>query len=236
VHSYFFNQPEKTPEAWAGKMANLEASLRRFNSNKEVPIYVTEMGWSTYSGPNGVSDEVATDYLAQVYLLAQTMPFIKGIWWYDLIDDGWNTNNFQDNFGLLLPDLTPKPVFYALRDLQAALAGSHFVKRLQVADGTVYALEFERPDGRRCLAIWTYNGKAAQLVLRGTPGDAPIQLTRVGHGSLERRWAARRWPPSDPAPLAVTTEFDVVLSGRPILLEGIPQDVSVRGVEWREPQ
>ena len=52
--------------------------------------------------------------LAEMFLLARTMNFIKGIWWYDFRDDGWDTSNKENDFGLVDPNLKPKPAFAAL--------------------------------------------------------------------------------------------------------------------------
>lgn len=38
------------------------------------------------------------------------MPFVKGVWWYDLKDDGNDKNNKEHNFGILKNDLTEKKV------------------------------------------------------------------------------------------------------------------------------
>ncbi|MEW1833306.1 hypothetical protein, partial [Streptomyces sp. NPDC088196] len=48
----------------------------------------------------------ATQYLE----IAGSMPFVKGVWWYDLKDDGNDKNNKEHNFGILKNDLTEKKV------------------------------------------------------------------------------------------------------------------------------
>ena len=95
-----------------------------------MPFYVTEMGWPTHVGKNGTDPELAGSYLARLYLLARTSPSFQGIWWYDFQDDGWKPQYNEDNFGLVRPDLTPKPSYHVLADIAPVVAKGQYVGRL----------------------------------------------------------------------------------------------------------
>ncbi|EPE9061240.1 cellulase family glycosylhydrolase [Klebsiella aerogenes] len=79
------------------------------SAGRAIPIYITEMGYPTTSAiPGGVTQVQAAKYIYEYTALAKQRGYIKGVWWYDLIDDGLNPNNKEHNFGMFKQDLTPK--------------------------------------------------------------------------------------------------------------------------------
>src|SRR5262249_5185384 len=91
-------------------------------AGKPVPIYVTEMGYPDFAGRGGVTTEVAALYLARFYLLAATRPYVGGVWWYGLRDQGADANDKEQRFGVLDSAMTPKPAALALRSVAQLLA------------------------------------------------------------------------------------------------------------------
>ncbi|WGX95213.1 cellulase family glycosylhydrolase [Nocardioides sp. L-11A] len=84
-------------------------------------IWITELGWS--SGPDSagnpwdrsVTPRQQAAYLGDaVRLVRARYPYVGPIIWYRDIDGPSDT--YQDGFGLLHPDLRPKPALRALRD------------------------------------------------------------------------------------------------------------------------
>ena len=122
--------PRARPEACSAWMTGVQAMLRKYNDGKDVPFYVTEMGWPTHVTRHGTDPELSASYLARLYLLARTSPSFEGIWWYDFQDDGWNPQYNEDNFGLVRPDLTPKPSYHVMADISPVVARGQFVDRL----------------------------------------------------------------------------------------------------------
>jgi len=91
----------------------------------EKRIWITELGWS--SGPDSegnpwdrpVTPRRQARYLGQaVDLVRNRYPYVGPIIWYRDLDG--RTDSYQDGFGLLHPDLTPKP---ALAAFEAAVKG-----------------------------------------------------------------------------------------------------------------
>jgi polysaccharide biosynthesis protein PslG len=113
VHPYNFmlSGDQTTAAAWFAWIQRIESELRLANSNRDVPLYVTEMGWPAYSGPGGISDTATASNLAQSFALARTVPYVKGIWWYQLQDEQWDPADKEHHFGLLQPDFSVKPAF-----------------------------------------------------------------------------------------------------------------------------
>lgn len=79
-------------------------------AGKDFPIYITEIGVTNYIGPGGLSQQESADYIKNYIEDAESRSYIKGVWIYDLIDDGKDKSKRDYNFGLLNNDLSPKLV------------------------------------------------------------------------------------------------------------------------------
>lgn len=86
--------------------------------DREKRIWITELGWS--SGPDSegnpwdrpVSARTQARFLRQaVQLVRHRYPYVGPIIWYRDIDGP--TDSYKDGFGLLHPDLSPKPAMHA---------------------------------------------------------------------------------------------------------------------------
>ena len=218
VHPYIYaTQPveKSTAEACFERLQHFDRLLRDANGGEPVSLLVTEIGWPTHVGPGGSTRQRAANELARLHLLAATMPNLDGIWWYDFQDDGWNPTYNEDNFGMVRPDLTPKPAFHAYASIAGFLDGASFVDRIYVADG-VYALRFDA-DGETRLALWTTAGNAELILSTSTDvAGEPVAIEQVGHPPVTRRWLDRDWvkqPRNEVVP-----NLSVVAGPRPTLL------------------
>lgn len=125
VHPYGYPGP---PEQLAGELAALRAEIRAHNGGRDLPIWITETGWTTNTGNRGVSEADQADYLIR----AEAISMANGVtqyYWYDLVNDGADPTYSEDNFGLLrapatgISGLMPKPGLVAQAVLIRALAG-----------------------------------------------------------------------------------------------------------------
>jgi hypothetical protein len=93
------------------------------------PIWITELGWSSHTGscaqgrwagqkPAGVSEADQAKYTAQAFHCLATDPYVEKALVYKLVEDG-NHDPMENRYGILRPDLTPKPVFGALKTYAA---------------------------------------------------------------------------------------------------------------------
>ncbi len=205
------------------------------------PIWLTEMGWSSFSGTFGVSENEQAAQLQRLYVLALAHPSVEKVFWYDLRDDTAPTADYvqpvenaaeeQFHYGLLRrrfplnpedPSLR-KPAFLAYRALADALGGMHL--ETVMADGARPGLPgvywYRYTDGvRRADLIWR---------LSGDPVD--IQIPCVCKEARVRRW--------DGALIKVTsTDLGYVVGrleeiGWPIVVETGPDRVQ-HGTLFRE--
>ena len=124
VHSYTLFRRETNPEGAIVSLDKLHALLEEAEPQREIPIYVTEIGWPTNQGKHGVAEREAAMYLARFTLLARTRPWIGGVWWYDLIDDGDSDTQAEQRFGLVRRSLAPKPALRMAKSVAALLPSS----------------------------------------------------------------------------------------------------------------
>ena len=127
LHTYTIGAPERsTAMAW---LDQAQSYVDRYGTK---PIWITELGWSTYSGSGsgyiGVSEADQAAYLARAYLDAARRG-VRGIFWYDLIEDGTSTTSLSQNYGLVQTDGRLKPAYKALAHVAAALDQSVSVGR-----------------------------------------------------------------------------------------------------------
>lgn len=88
----------------------------------DVPIHVTENGWPT--APPARSYEEQAVALEEMVRAVDTYRANYGVTdyrWFDLRDADSANPNFQQQFGLMRDDYTPKPAFSVYRDLVAEL-------------------------------------------------------------------------------------------------------------------
>jgi len=116
LHPYMHCERFSGPESWARWMRSVGEQLENWGG-KPVSVYLTEMGWPSHQGRCGVSEETQAEYLRKIYKHARELPFIKGIWWYDLQNDGNDPADQEHNFGLVRGDFTEKPAYKALREM-----------------------------------------------------------------------------------------------------------------------
>lgn len=110
IHPYAFNEPEnvRDPEGSFIALDSFDDSLTN-KVGKPVSLYITEMGYPTGSEfTGGVSNVISAQNIVKYTLLAASKKYVKGLWWYDLMDDGPDKTNKEHNFGLLNLDGSEK--------------------------------------------------------------------------------------------------------------------------------
>jgi hypothetical protein len=121
IHTYVAPQPESSMmETWLGQA---RAYLAK-RGNK--PLWLTEFGWSTYSGSGsgyiGVSETKQGDYLSRAYLQAARHG-VRGVFAYSLIEYGTSSTSRLHNYGLVEGGGRKKPAYAAVRRVAEALDG-----------------------------------------------------------------------------------------------------------------
>jgi hypothetical protein len=226
IHSYNYNDkfPQRGPEACSDWMAQVREMLKQHNNGKEVPFYVTEMGWPTHVGKGGTEAGLSASYLARLYLLARTSASFRGIWWYDFQDDGWNRNDNENNFGIVRPDLTAKPAYHVMADVSRLVARGRYVGPVASKDENLEVLRFEHR-GRDVWALWCSDDRDRQVILRAENPMSYVSIQQLGHRAYRSTWGFQDWAGGGGELIA--ERFSVVVGHRPVLMSGDLSGVSV---------
>lgn len=116
IHTYDNIQATGNPEVIISRLDAAQALMMAANGGKSVDLYITEMGFATHT--LGHPAALAAGYMARLYRLCEMRSWVKGMWWYDLWDDGADQANKEHRFGLYANDaLTPKPAAHVYRAL-----------------------------------------------------------------------------------------------------------------------
>jgi polysaccharide biosynthesis protein PslG len=142
-----------TPEAAFAKLDALKAKIDQFAPGKNIRVFITEMGWPTNEGAFGIPEASAAAYLQRFYLLGRSRPWVAGIWWYDLFDDGDDATNKENRYGLLYHKGDAKPTYQALLALRDVLESPAAFTNSVATDGTV-VVSGTLSNGKSVKVIW----------------------------------------------------------------------------------
>ncbi|MFC1692699.1 hypothetical protein ACFL1R_04255 [Candidatus Latescibacterota bacterium] len=229
-HPYCYGDPfpERTPDACVEWIGRTQTMLRSYSGGKDVPIYVTEVGWPSHLGRRSAEPELAASYLARLYLLARTEPWFKGLWWYDFQDDGWNPAVNEDNFGIVRPDLTPKPSYYVLANIADLVVNGQFTGRITTPDNALTALSFEL-GGLTVWALWSSDDKDRQVLLHTASKGNALEIRECGHKAVKALWGYRAWFGERSAELQ-PNQVSILVGPRPVLVSGNLEGVTINEV------
>lgn len=125
VHPYVWNsRKRKTPEGAMEMLDQVAQWARAANGGVDLPVYLTEIGWPTYTGKDGITEEEASQYLTRYFLLAASREYVRGIFWYCLMDQGNNPANKEHRFGVLDRAQQARPAARELKSITAVLSGN----------------------------------------------------------------------------------------------------------------
>lgn len=139
IHPYSFQfqgSPLQTPEGNLLEIDKFQEELKKI-VGKEVPLYITEVGYPTIYAGGGFSPEKAGIDTLKYSLLAKGRNYIRGVWWYDFIDDGKSVFNREHHFGLLDIDERPKPSALYLKEFSNLIKNSNVKIITQSVNGVV---------------------------------------------------------------------------------------------------
>lgn len=116
LHPYNFKYNQKLdygPIISAIKALQLE--VKYSNNGKAVPFYITETGVPNINQSSYNLQDTANYFTGYMQALSK-LDYVKGVWWYDFINDGNDQSNPEHNFGILNKDLSPKPIALKFAD------------------------------------------------------------------------------------------------------------------------
>ncbi|HEY6878197.1 MAG TPA: hypothetical protein VI299_09260, partial [Polyangiales bacterium] len=173
VHPYNHHDRDASAEDVVRWLDELNGVIKS-KTKKSVPIWVTEIGWPTHDGVGASTEVLSAQRLLKLNLMLATRSYIRGVWWYDLFDDGDDPREMEHNFGLLRIRGDKKPSYHAFKLFLSRFKRARFVKDLSAHDAI--ALQFKGERGERLLAVWPREGHTDQrLTLRGQWQQIPVE-------------------------------------------------------------
>jgi Glycosyl hydrolase family 1 len=213
-HPYCYGETgdERTPENGLMKRIRGSREVMRRYQQRDLPVFLTEIGWPNHTGKSGSTLEDSARFLARSFLLARTQPFIRGVWWYDFRDDGArDPSDPEHNFGIVTNNLTPKPAFHAMREICRLFRETKFTGEVE-ANSSVRILKFQRESGEILFAMWSVDSEEWEVVLESARAEKAPPAARVVQ--IGRPEIAREWEPHEDL-----WRLPVTLSGMPCVVE-----------------
>lgn len=195
IHPYNYNErPYRTPENAVSRLEKLQASMVEASGKPVVPFYITEIGVPTSTAQDGQPEDEVGNYAMRFMLLARSLPYVCGVWWYELYDGGPKDDHAEHRFGLHRQNGDPKPAAQAVASLAALLRnGRDFKSRQQ---GNLFTVTWTAEDGTPHVAQWTNTGSkqldaAESKNLEQVKGwEAPASAAQPSTPALAGRAAA----------------------------------------------
>ncbi len=172
------------------------SDLIRLPDGRRRPVWLTEMGWSTYTPHNTLRQDFEptllrsnAQFLARSYLCSIVSGVDPRTFWYNFRNDGEDPLYFENEMGILYRDFRPKPSYAAYSTLAGVLAGRKVAGPVDAGAGifayrfdgrgTAYVLWSPRSDATAVLAV---NGSAA---VTNTIGESQAATARNGRLSVD---------------------------------------------------
>ena len=177
IHTYVAVQPESSMMAtW------LDYARAYVDTKGSKPLWITEFGWSTYTGSGssyvGVTEAKQADWTARGYLQSARAG-VRGVFAYELIENGNSTTSRLDNYGLVELGGRQKPVYFALRRVAEALDG-----------GTSAGAAAPNAASRVTVAnLDSISGWTATPLAGGWASIAPSSSRHSGTGSMQLNYS-----------------------------------------------
>ncbi|MFZ3140021.1 hypothetical protein [Polaromonas sp.] len=165
LHPYVWSSRKFRPEEsliWVDKMQN---KFREKNAGRDFPFYITEIGWPNHKNRAGISEELTSAYAARFVLLAKQRLWIKGVWWYDLKNDGESSKDWEHNFGILRYDGSRKPIVNVFKNLSEIIIKGKFIKTELLFDDVILN-KYQMPDGSEVSAIWSRSDEPVSVEIQ----------------------------------------------------------------------
>ncbi|MCR0999106.1 cellulase family glycosylhydrolase [Serratia rubidaea] len=192
LHPYSYKDNDlalRNPEDNLAAIDRFEQRVKKF-SNKSVPMYITEIGVPTYSGVGGMTNDQAAQYAIKYTMLAKSRPYIRGVWWYDLIDDGDNPKVNEHRFGFYNRQEQPKAAAIAFGKI-AEVVKAYKINNYNVSADNIISISMKEANNKNAMIYWKKTPVAQaeepestvkslmNKVIGDNPKKAPIQPIEV---------------------------------------------------------
>jgi polysaccharide biosynthesis protein PslG len=195
VHPYSPLEPDD-PRAWMMRLERLHGRLAALGQG-DLPMWLTEYGAPNTPLPSGyappLTEEQQAERLRRAFALAERLPWVENLTWFEYRDSCGDPANPECNFGLVREDLSPKPAYHALSDVMAGARAKlrpRLALRSRVAGD--HRARWVRLSGRLLLPGSPAPTTRLDVRLMGRGEGAPRLSIRVHEGRFSGRVRAPR--------------------------------------------
>lgn len=155
IHAYSTRMSKantKNPEQAIAEIDNFESIIVN-KTGKSKPIYITEMGYPTMARDYNLSEYNVAEKVLKFTLMARSREYIKGIWWYDLIDHTSDRFNPEDNYGFFYFNEQPKLSSIYIQKISNLLIDNN-VKFTQKNNNGIITITITDLDNKKYAISW----------------------------------------------------------------------------------
>ncbi len=172
--------------------------------------WLTEYGWEAPVGSKGIREPQQAAFLVRGALCVSEYPAMHGLAAYDYQD-------YNDNWGMVHQDLSPKPAYQAYAVMANFLRGKTFVRHIQNDSSYLWGEVYKDTNGKYWVAAWSAEDTEAD-VKAGSMVDPAFVENRVsfnitlGTGPSGYNWEGQAITPTasmavGPNPIFINTNL-----------------------------
>jgi len=230
IHPYIWNErisQNRLPEiGLVDKIKTVKGWLSAKRKSATLPIYVTEIGWPTYAGKNGVLADEQAKFLARSILLIATESQIKGVWIHELKDAGNDPKDVECHFGLLENNGKPKPSYFVMRELARLFHESKTIQQMPtVASDQILFMKLTDVAGASKIICWTVQPKAPWNIIIHATKDSIIHAHEVGAADI-----VLKPNESKAGDTNCPSIFEISIPDMPVVLSGLSETDTIEPI------
>lgn len=155
------------------RLRELHNWLKSEYPERDVPIYLTEVGWPEEDGEcGGVNERQVAANVAQIILWGAAHSWLKGVWLYELIDSGSDPADREHHFGLYRKKGVPKLSACAARESWNFISGTALESEGEPVDG-IKMVVYNNESQMKHIAIWNTNNSKKDIYV-SLPSDGKL--------------------------------------------------------------
>jgi hypothetical protein len=165
------------------------SDLVREPDGRSRPVWLTELGWATYSPHNTLSQDFApttfreqAELMVRCYLIAMVSGVEPLTFWYNFRNDGEDPHYFEHHMGIVDRQFRPKPAYRAYAVMTRVLSGLTATGQLDLGRSTLawrFAATNETGSTtRKVVVLW--NPRQDELVTVPVDSQTIHQVNAMG--------------------------------------------------------
>lgn len=156
VHAYstrISTPGTKPPERGIEEIEKVEKLIVN-KTGKPKDIYISENGYPTMYNVKDLSQDGVAQNIIKFTMLARSKPYIKGLWWYDLIDDGSNKDEPENNYGFFSTTNTPKKSAVSVKELARVVKDDSYRFTESESSKGIITISIVSPSSKQAKISW----------------------------------------------------------------------------------